>query len=196
MAALDLGPGGPQPSRGVLGRGAAGLKLLALLPARRAGAAPPLRRGRPGPARRRRGHRPAAEQDLGPLALPAEGGRAPRRPLLRLLGRRRRATAVPTGMLRPGQDPPRSRTRRDVFFPPAFDRAGGTRPGSNAGKAPLGVLAEPRGVRLGRGPAAPAPVGHHHLRAARPRVHEQPELRRRPRAARHLCREWSRRSRT
>ena len=30
---------------------------------------------------------------------------------------------------------------RSVFFPPAFDRAAASRPGSNAGKAPLGLLA-------------------------------------------------------
>ena len=30
---------------------------------------------------------------------------------------------------------------KSVFFPPAFDRLAATRPGSNAGKAPLGVLA-------------------------------------------------------
>src|SRR5437879_6646498 len=31
---------------------------------------------------------------------------------------------------------------RDVYFPPEFDREAARRPGSNAGRAPLGVLQE------------------------------------------------------
>jgi glycogen operon protein len=34
---------------------------------------------------------------------------------------------------------------KSVFFPPGFDRAAASRPGPNAGKAPLGVLADPGG---------------------------------------------------
>ena len=76
---------------------------------------------------------------------------------------------------------------KSVFFSPTFDRAAASRPGSNVGKAPLGLVSRRRRrVRLGRGPAAPTRVRRCHLRIARSRVHEQPELRRESGAARHL----------
>ena len=38
-----------------------------------------------------------------------------------------------------------------VFFPPGFDRQAAERPGSNMGRAPLGILPRPgRSLRLGR----------------------------------------------
>ena len=121
------------------------------------------------------------------LALPARAGRPPRRSLLRLLGGRPRAAGrLRVALLRPGQGPARS-LREVGLLPPGF------RPGSGRAsrvKRRQGTAGPARrrrrAVRLGRGPATPAPVGHHHLRVARPRVHEQPELRRESGAARHL----------
>ena len=47
---------------------------------------------------------------------------------------------------------------KSVYFPPTFDRTAAMRPGSNAGKAPLGLLSRARhDVRLGRGPSCPPP---------------------------------------
>ena len=187
MAALDLGPGEPQPPRGVLGRGAAGRQLLALLPARRAGAAPPLRRGRPGPPRRRPRHRPAAEQDLGPVALPAGRGRPARRPLLRLLGRRPALRPGPP-RVRPGQGPPRPR-RQGGLLPAVVRPRGGPASGPQRRDGPPGRPAPPgAGVRLGGRPAPTPRLGHGHLRDARARLHAEPDERGLARGAGHLRR--------
>ena len=87
---------------------------------------------------------------------------------------------------------------KEVFFPPEFDREAARRPGPNLGRAPLGVL--PRatpGPRPGARPAAPARVERgDHLRDARPRLHAEPDQRRRARTEGHLRGRRSTRSRT
>ncbi len=47
---------------------------------------------------------------------------------------------------------------REVFFPPGFDREAARRPGSNLGKAPLGVLPRP-----GAEPRPGSPTGRRHF---------------------------------
>ena len=67
---------------------------------------------------------------------------APRRPLLRLFGG---GPASQGGFDWHCFDPDKvllDPYAKSVFFPPAFDRAAASRPGSNAGKAPLGLLGE------------------------------------------------------
>lgn len=49
---------------------------------------------------------------------------------------------------------------KGIFFPPGHDRLAACRPGSNAGKAPLGLLPQPTTVRASR---APAPRHGHDL---------------------------------
>ncbi len=82
------------------------------------------------------------EQVRKDLALPGRPGRPPRRslttptrsPAPRRKGRFEWHCFDPDKIL---LDP----YAKSVFFPPTFDRAAASRPGSNAGKAPLGLLA-------------------------------------------------------
>ncbi len=67
---------------------------------------------------------------------------------------------------------------RAVFFPPGFDRETAKLRGSNAGRAPLGVLGASRRPPADLGPLPPAArVGHRRLRDARPRIHEAGQFR-------------------
>ena len=139
-AAIVARSEGYDPSAGsLMDRGGASLQLLALCQARRERGAIAIRRGRPRPAAPRIPPGSAGEQDLEGLALPA--GRGCRRgAVLRLPDRRaprRRAgewhAYDPEKVL---LDP----YAKEVFFPPEFDREAARRPGSNLGRAPLGVL--------------------------------------------------------
>ena len=101
-----------------------------------------LRGSRPGESRFHLPLRLPPQQVRKDLALPGPPGPPPRRALLRLLGGRPRAarSAFEWHCFDPDKvllDP----YAKSVFFPPAFDRAAAARPGSNAGKAPLGLLA-------------------------------------------------------
>ena len=76
-----------------------------------------------------------------------------------------------------------------IFFPPGFDRNLAMREGSNAGHAPLGVLIDHRSTFDWSEDRPPVSrVGCSHLRTSRERFHEEPKLRCRPFACRHLCR--------
>ena len=170
-------------------RGGASLQLHALCRARRERGAIAVRRGRPRPPAPRIPPGSAGEQDLGVWHCRLGGDiGAARYYAYRIDGPR----AAGPGMWH-AYDPEKillDPCAREVFFPPEFDREAARRPGSNLGKAPLGVLPRPGpSPDPVRRPAAATSAGHRdHLRDARPRLHAESQQRRPARAQGHLRR--------
>ncbi len=121
-------------------RGRARLQLFALRPARRERGALALRRGGPRSASPRVPAESSRQQDMEHLALPVggTGGRDARYYAYRVDGPR----AAGPGRWH-AYDPRKvllDPNAKEVFFPPEFDRTAAQQPGSNLGRAPLGVL--------------------------------------------------------
>ena len=174
---------------GHLGRGSPGVELRSLLQGRGRRYAAALRRSGPGESRFHVPLRLPPQQVGKDLALPGCPKLFSAARLLRLFGGRPEvARRLRMALFRPGQGPSRSLREVGLLSPRFRPRSGfASRVQCRQGAAGP-ARRRRRAVRLGRRPTTTASVGHHHLRAARARIHQQPELRSESGAARHLRR--------